>query len=227
MRRFSTRTLHRGRPRLRAGLLTLALLATVGAFGTDATAGGRVHARLTTPKPSKTKYPTLGNPKAPITVMVFADLQCPWSKRLNDRVLRQLVKDYGNKVRVVWRDFPLSLHRGALPAAIAGREVFRQKGNAAYWRFHALVYANIRQINEQQLADWAQQVGANRAKVLAALRTQAHKARVDADIRAGKALGVRGTPSSFVYRTSAGLRTAQPVRGSRNYASFKAIVDRF
>jgi protein-disulfide isomerase len=103
--------------------------------------------------------------------------------------------------------------------------VFRQKGNATYWAFHRLVFANPRGINDAQLAAWASQVGANGAKVLAALRSGVHQKGLDADLQAARQLGVRGTPDSRVFRSGGSPASGKRMSGSRPYPDFKAAVD--
>ena len=56
--------------------------------------------------------------------------------------MRQIRQQYGNDVRLVWKDAPLPFHDRAMPAAVAGREVFAQGGNAKFWAYHDLMYQN-------------------------------------------------------------------------------------
>ncbi len=221
----------RGRgPRVALGALGLLLVTAL--VLPPAWAGGRVDPGLKRPdprsRPGKGPHPILGNANAPVTVMLFADLQCPFSRRLYERVLQRVVKDYAGRVRVVWRDFPLRFHKGARPASLAAREVYRQKNHAAFFEFISLVFKNYRSISTANLARWAQQVGADPARVRAAVRTKSQDKRVAADIAAGKAAGVRGTPHAFVFRgklTATALSSARSVRGAQKYPKFKRIID--
>jgi protein-disulfide isomerase len=194
-------------------------------------AGGRVDPGLHRPAsraPGKSPYPILGKANAPVTVMVFADLQCPFSRRLYERVLQRVVKEYAGRVRVVWRDFPLRFHKGARPASLAAREVYRQKGHAAFFEFISLVFKNYRSISTTSLAGWAQQVGADPAKVRAAVMGKLQNKRINADIAAGKSAGVSGTPHAFVFRgklTATALSSARSVRGAQKYPKVKRIID--
>lgn len=225
----------RGR-RLGSGLgaLTLSLALAFG-FGLvaalalalrapDARAGGRVDPGLRPPKQVRTKHPTLGDPKAPVTVMVFGSYQCPYTAMVM-RTLAQLVKDHPRKVKVVWRDFPLAFHRESRPAALAGREVFRQKGSAAFFAFQQLVFANQRGITDAQLSGWAVQVGANGARVLGALQDAGHQKGLQEDMAEGQGIGVRGTPASYVFGRHGSLRQATHIGGSVPYDKFKTAVD--
>lgn len=208
---------------LGAGALALLVLAPTGEF---ARAGGRVDARLAPPKAVPTLFPTLGDPKAPVTLMVFGDFQCPYSKMLVD-VLGQLVRDQPRKVKVVWRDFPLAFHSQARPAAVAGREVFLQKGSAAFWAYSALVFTNNRNLSESLLLTWAGQVGADVAKVRLALGDLTGRAQKDVEraLVRGKAIGVRGTPASFLYRTGTPLERAKQLSGARKLPDLQTEVN--
>ena len=180
-------------------------------------AGGRNKPHMGQTKQRKDKRPTLGNRRAKVTIEIFGDFQCPFTKRLLERVVPQLIKSYPQKVKVVWRDMPLPFHKQALPAAMAAREVFRQRGSAAFWAFQKKVHANMRQITDANLALWAQQVGADSAKVTSALTARTHEAAVKADIAEARRRGVRGTPSNFV--------NGQKLVGSQPFSKFKRVID--
>jgi protein-disulfide isomerase len=66
--------------------------------------------------------------------------------------MRQIRQQYGNDVRLVWKDAPLPFHDRAMPAAVAGREVFAQGGNAKFWAYHDLMYQNQQNLDN---ATWS------------------------------------------------------------------------
>ncbi|MFH2009699.1 MAG: thioredoxin domain-containing protein [bacterium] len=185
--------------------------------GPSAHAGGRGKPHMGRTKQRKDVRPTLGNRKARVTVEIFGDLQCPFTKRMLQSVIPQLVRAYPKKVKVVWRDMPLGFHRQAMPAAIAAREVFRQLGSKGFWAFQAKVFAGVQQIDDANLALWAGQVGADGAKVTSALQSRRHKAAVKADVVEAQRRGVRGTPSSFV--------NGQKLVGSQPLHKFRQLID--
>lgn len=202
--------------------MLVALGMTAGGPAPTLMAGGRTSHRIGPPVHSKvTRYPTLGAPDAPLAIWVFADLQCPFSRRLVRQVFPRLVRAYPGKVRVVFRHFPLRFHREARPAALAVEEVFAQRGSQAAWKLIALIYDHYRQIDEAHLVAWSAQVGADGGKVREAVRSSRHAARINADIAMGRKMGVRGTPSSFLFRgpdPSRGLPTRSVgIRGSQSY----------
>jgi protein-disulfide isomerase len=206
----------RGRPRLcarAAGGLIAAVAAL--ALAAPVQAGGR--SKKSRSKAPKTTRPVLGSPTAKVKIVVYGDMQCPFTRILMTRTLPRLVKAYPKKVQVIWRDNPLRFHRGAMPAAVAGREVFKQRGSKAFYAFQKLVFANMRIIDATNLAAWAKQVGADSGKVSAALTGTAHRAWIKKDQQSAASRGARGTPTSFV--------NGQKMRGSQPYDKFKAVVD--
>ncbi len=185
---------------------------------TPVLAGGRSHkAGQGSGKAAKTLHPVWGSPKAPVKIEVYGDMQCPYTRRLMTQTMPRLVKAYPKKVQIVWHDNPLRFHRGALPAARAGREVFTQRGSKAFFAFLKLVLANARSIDATNLAAWAKRVGADSAKVTAVLAGTAHQSWLKKEQQSAASRGARGTPTSFV--------NGQRVRGAQPFSKFKAIVD--
>ncbi len=162
--------------------------------------------------------PTKGAAKAKVVIQEFSDFQCPFCSRVNPTVA-QVVKEYGDKVQIVWRDYPLPFHKDAQPAAQAAREVFAQKGNKAFWAYHDLLFANQKTLSRENLEKFAEQVGGINMKAFkAALDSGKHKAAVDADMAAVSKAGARiGTPSFFI--------NGKLVQGAQPFAAFKVAID--
>ncbi len=195
---------------LLASLLALGLAPRVEAGGRGPRPG------TNTSKKPKSKYPTLGNAKAKVVIEVFGDFQCPWTRRFAPLV-PQIAQAYPKKVKIIWRDFPLRFHKRAMPAAIAGREVFRQRGSKAFMKIARLMFTNARSLTDQNLVLWAGQAGANKAKVRAALLAGTYKSAILKEMVQAKTRGVRGTPTILVNGT--------PYKGRRTMAGFKATID--
>ena len=179
------------------------------------------------PKPDANKVYTIPLPKnapskgannAKVVIQEFSDFQCPFCSRVNPSIT-QLMKEYGDKVKLVWRDYPLPFHKDAQPAAQAAREVFAQKGDKAFWAYHDLLFQNQKTLSRENLEKFAQQVGGVDMKAFkAALDSGKHKAAVDADIAAIAKAGARiGTPSFFI--------NGKLLQGAQPYPAFKAAVD--
>jgi protein-disulfide isomerase len=168
--------------------------------------------------PAPKKAPSKGSAGAKVVIQEFSDFQCPFCGRVNPTIA-QLMKDYGDKVQIVWRDYPLPFHKDAQPAAQAAREVFAQKGDKAFWAYHDLLFQNQKALSRPNLEKFAEQVGGIDMKAFkAALDSGKHKAAVDADIAAVAKAGARiGTPSFFI--------NGKLLQGAQPYSAFKAAVD--
>ena len=206
-----------GTPRARVYEATIANGATTPQLigGAPAQPAADTVYRIPLPADARTRGPG----SARVTIQVFSDFQCPFCSRLGP-TLDRLLEAYPRDVRIVFRDYPLPFHDNAMPAAEAAREVFRQRGSAAFWRYHDLLFANQRELDTDALVRLAEQVpGVSSAAVRRALERGTHRAAVQADIQAVTDAGARiGTPSSFV--------NGRLVQGAQPYETFRAAVDR-
>jgi len=146
--------------------------------------------------------PSFGPANAPVTIVEFGDLECP-SCKAEAPIIREIIPmSYPDKVRVVFKDYPLELiHPWARAAADAGRCIFHQNAQT-FWKFYDWMYATQEGITpatlNQQVLDWAGKNGLDADKLRACMATKEYDSEVAANIAEGKALGVRGTPSLFV-----------------------------
>jgi protein-disulfide isomerase len=136
-----------------------------------------------------------GNPKAPVTIVVFADFQCPRCKS-EAPVLREQVTERRGQVKLVFKHFPLAGHPRGEPAAIAV-EAAHQQGK--FWEMHDLVFANQTQLEDADLERYAGQIPElDVAKWKADYASPEVEAAVVRDRAAGKSLALTGTPTVFV-----------------------------
>jgi len=91
-------------------------------------------------------FPSLGPADAPITIVEFSDYQCPFCYRWHTQVYKPLLDAYPNKIRFVYRNFPLSFHQNAFPAAEAALCAGDQN---AYWQYHDVLFDNQPLLNDQ------------------------------------------------------------------------------
>jgi protein-disulfide isomerase len=167
--------------------------------------------------------PARGNLSSKVTIVEFSDFQCPFCKRAEDSV-NEVMKNYGDKVKFVWRNLPLPMHPDAPLAAQASMEAYKQKGPDGFWKMHDLLYANQPSQQKQDglkreaLDTYAQQLGLDMGKWKTALDTQSHKAEVDADAKAGNDAGINGTPAFII--------NGYFINGAQPFAKFRKIIDR-
>jgi protein-disulfide isomerase len=161
--------------------------------------------------------PSRGPATAKVTIVEFADFQCPFCKRV-DPVLVQLRETYGDKIRIVWKNLPLEFHKNAGPAAELALEARAQKGDKGFWAAHDLLYKNQAELGERDLEAYAEQLGLDVAKAKRAILSEKHKAEIAEDLKLASEVGAKGTPNFFINGHK--LVGAQPIE------KFKAIIDR-
>ncbi len=157
--------------------------------------------------------PSIGPVDAPITIVQFAEYQCPYCGKANESV-DQVMKEYAGKVRMVYRDFPLSFHDRAIPAAVAANCAGAQD---KYWPMHEVLMANQQALQESDFQGYAQKLELDLPKWEACRQDPAQAAEVQKDMEDGAKAGVSGTPAFFINGIM--LSGAQP------FSEFKAIID--
>jgi protein-disulfide isomerase len=169
-----------------------------------ATKGGSNNAAFN-PRPAPARNPSpgaspaweKGAASAPIVLEEFGDYQCPPCGMMHP-VLQKIVDDYGERVRLVFRHFPLQqIHKNAFAAARAAEAAGMQ---GKFWEMHDLIYDNQTQWKDSPeprplFADYARRLGLNADKFRADLDGKAAADRVMADYTRGTSLGVQGTPT--------------------------------
>jgi protein-disulfide isomerase len=168
------------------------------------------------------KAPVRGLPTALVTIVEFADFQCPFSARVQP-TLDALRAEYGDKLRIVWRNEPLPFHKAAEPAAEAALEVRDEKGDAAFWDVHDRLFASQKSMvqgdapNLDFLADAATAAGGSRARVRLAIAGRTHKADITADGNLADDFQATGTPTFFI--------NGRHVVGAQPKEKFEKIID--
>ena len=157
--------------------------------------------------------PVRGPASAPVEIVEFSDFQCPYCSRVNP-TLDRLRQTFGDDIKIVFRDFPLtSIHPQAFQAAEAA-ECAREQGK--FWEFHDRLFANQRALALDDLKRHAGDLGLDMAAFGACVEGGQAKARVDADLEAGQALGISSTPAIFI--------NGRHVAGAQPYEVFEAII---
>lgn len=161
---------------------------------------------------STADQPSLGNTGAPVTIVEFTDYQCP-SCAATQPTLERLIKEYGDKVRLVARDFPLNQHADAFKAAEAA-EAAREQGK--YWEYVEILMSNQSALGVAKLKDYAGQLSLDRGRFDQALESGKFAATVQRDIEEGTRLGIDATPTVFVN----GRRVSD-----KSYEALKASIE--
>jgi protein-disulfide isomerase len=157
--------------------------------------------------------PSRGPKNAPITVVLFSDFQCPFCGRVEPSIA-ELEKAYPGKVRVAWKNFPLSFHNNAKPAAEAALAANEQ---GKFWEMHDILFKNQQALSAADLEKYAKEIGLNMDKFKAAVESHKFAAQVENETKQGSELGVSGTPAAFV--------NGQLVSGAQPFDAFKKIVE--
>jgi len=173
--------------------------------------------------PPPAHAPARGNMNAKVTIVEFSDFQCPFCKRAEESV-NDVMKNYGDRVKFVWRNMPLPMHPDAPLAAEAAMEAYSQKGADTFWRMHDLLYANQPSKDKQDglkreaLDSYAQQLGLDMNKWKASLDSHSHKAEIDADAKVGDDAGLSGTPAFLI--------NGYFINGAQPYPKFRKLIER-
>jgi len=160
----------------------------------------------------------IGSTTAPVTLIEYSDFQCPACK-LYDPILRKLIEDYGDKVSLIYRHFPLSQHQQAKPTAYAAEAAGRQ---GKFWEMHDIIFdkqnewADRPSVNSK-LENYAKGLGLNMEKFKADFSDSAIKTKVEADFKSGIEAEVNATPTFFLN----GVKIDAP----RSLEEFKNKID--
>src|SRR3954469_9248290 len=157
--------------------------------------------------------PMKGAADAKVTIVEFSDFQCPFCSRVAPTV-DKIVKDYPKQVRLMFRHNPLPFHNNAQLAAEAA---VAAEAQGKFWEMHDKMFANQQALDRAGLEKDAQEIGLDMNKFKAALDSHSGKARVDADLAAGKQIGVQGNPNFYI--------DGRNVQGAQPYEEFKKVVD--
>lgn len=159
--------------------------------------------------------PARGPEDAPVVIIEFSDYQCPYCKRWRMQVYDPLFETYGDKIRFVYRDFPLqSIHPEAVPAAVAANCAGEQ---GKYWEYHDLLFLGGKELGRDTYLAYAEELGLDMEAFQTCLESEEQRQEVLDDFNDGVRLGVRGTPTFFIN----GL----PVVGAQPFNVFQNIIE--
>ncbi len=158
-----------------------------------------------------------GPDNAKVTLIEYSDFQCPFCAR-HKGTIDEIIKEYGDKVRIVYRHFPLSFHPEAQKAAEAS-ECAAEQGK--FWEMHDKIFA-ANEAGTMSVAKWkeiAKSLGLNTKQFNDCLDSGKYASKITEQMAAGSAAGVEGTPATFV--------NGELVSGALPFSQFKQIIDSY
>ena len=173
--------------------------------------------------------PTRGNSKAKVVAVNYDDFECPFCSRMHQTLFPDLLKEYGDRVEFIYKDFPLAeIHPWATHAAVNANCLAAQNQDA-YWDFADYIHASQKEVNsdkshdgqfaalDRMALDQGQKHNLDGTKLQACIKAQRDD-NVKASVHEGEALGVEATPTMFV--------NGEQVDGALSLSELRAVLDR-
>lgn len=184
--------------------------------GQAANADKQIEEQFKNPKKVDAGISPFKGPKdAPITIVEFSDFECPFCSR-GDSTMKEVIKNYGDKVKLVFKHLPLSFHKNAEPAARATLAAHKQ---GKFWEMHDIFFKNQRGLNEEFYISTAKELGLDLEKFKKDYASEEIKKAVEADMELAKELGISGTPGFAVNGVM--------VKGAYPYPHFEKIINKW
>jgi len=159
--------------------------------------------------------PVRGSATAPVTIVEFSDFQCPYCARVQP-TLAQVRDTYKDKVKIVYKDFPLRIHNNAQKAAEAARCVFEQD-KEKYWAYHDKLFDNAHALAVENLKQYAVDLQFDAAHFTTCLDSGKYAAAVQQDMVMGLKVGISGTPAFVV--------NGRFLAGAQPFSAFQEAID--
>ncbi len=159
------------------------------------------------------RAPVRGQPQAAVTIIEFSDLQCPFCASVTP-TLRELMKQYPDQVRWVFKNFPLDFHADS-PLAHAAALAAERQGK--FWEMHDLIFANQHNLKRDNLLAEARSLNLDMDRFTADLDSADIKKQLESDKQEGQGLGINGTPSFFI--------NGKPLSGAMPLEQFQAAIN--
>src|SRR5918996_2258609 len=158
--------------------------------------------------------PFKGPAKAPVTIVEFSDFYCPFCRRVLP-TLAQLESQYGEKIKLVFRDFPIdSLHPGASKAHEAARCANEQ---GKFWPYHDKLFSSPPKSGPEIFKGFAKELGLDATAFESCFDSGKYQATVKKDVEEGNRVGVTGTPAFFI--------NGRMISGAQPLESFVRVID--
>jgi protein-disulfide isomerase len=160
-------------------------------------------------------FPGIGPADAAITIVEFSDYQCPYCQKWHDQVYEQLMAAYPGKIRLVYRNLPLTqIHPQSMNSAEAAMCAGDQN---AFWKFHDKLFENSDALNDDIYGTIAADLGLDTTAFEKCMNDHKHQAAIEEDMQFAIDLGVQSTPTFFVN----GLA----IVGAQPLSVFQQVID--
>jgi protein-disulfide isomerase len=168
--------------------------------------------------------PALGSDDAPVTVVEFADYQCPFCKSFFSNTLPSLKKDYidTGKVRLVMKDLPLAMHSTARPAALAAQCATEQ---GKFWPMHDSLFKEAGELNDESFKRYAKDIGLDADRFGECLRSNRYDAAISAEVTEANGQGITGTPTFVVGLTTGDVVEGNILNGAQPIEPFRSQIE--
>lgn len=175
-------------------------------------------------KVSSKGRPALGNENAPLTLIEFSDYQCPFCKRFYHQTQDKLKKEYidQGKLRIVYKDLPLSFHKQAYGAALAAHCAGEQ---GKYWEMHDMLFENNK-LEEDDLLEYAKNLALDTSRYRDCVKDNRFANQIEADIAEAGAADITGTPTFVLGKTSDDMIDGVRIRGAQSFENMKAEIEK-
>lgn len=154
----------------------------------------------------------LGSPDAKITIVEFADFECPYCQKSFSKI-REISLKYRNNVKIIYRDYPL--HDNSINLAMASRCAGEQ---GLFWVMHDKLFQNQGSTSEDNISLFAEQIGADIERFKKCQTEQKYITAIQKDYADGQKLGIRGTPTWFI--------NGYKIEGDIPYSSFINTIEK-
>lgn len=163
--------------------------------------------------------PFIGDANAPVTIVEWSDYECPFCERFAKTTLPQIKEAFidTGKARLVYRDFPLSSHKNATPAALAAACARDQGGDEMYFQYHDLIFENQSNLSSDLLKQFAIDLNLDSDSFNECLDSEKYKPEIAQDLVDGQAAGVRGTPAFLI--------NGELVYGAQPFEVFEEVIN--
>lgn len=154
-----------------------------------------------------------GSSEAPVTLVEFADFECGYCRRVHP-VVERLLSEYGDALRYTFVDYPLEMHKRAIPASVAARCADDQD---KFWEYHENLMVMRGDLSDEDLKKRAESLELDLDLFASCMTDSSHAEAVDQLFDLGQKLGVTGTPTFFI--------NGRMVEGAKSYDDLKSVID--